>query len=308
MRPSRFNPVLMIRTHLCICLLFTVNILTAQVHPDTLFDPIIENPLYPRGKGPSVYVDAAHHNYHTASDRFAPFAKVLRKDGYNVLENLRSFNEADLTSFDLLVISNALNAINIGNWTIPTPSAFTEAEIIAVKKWVEEGGRLLLIADHMPFSGAAYDMAFAFGFHMPNCFAMDNRRRSLEYFTRKDSTLYANEITDGLLSKQFTDSIITFTGSAFMIPVASIPILKLNNYTLLSPQQAWQFSNDTPYEDSGNFFQAAALNFGKGKLIVMGEAAMFTAQVAGERKIGMNTPEAKFNIQLLRNTIQWLLK
>jgi hypothetical protein len=224
-----------------------------------------------------------------------------------VRENLKAFDENELKQMSLLVISNALNELNIGNWTTPTPSAFTEEEIQTTKNWVEQGGRLLLIADHMPFSGAAQKMAKAFGFHLPNCFAMDNRRRGLEYFTRIDSTLYSNEITNGLNEEQYIDSIITFTGSGFRIPAAAIPILKLNNYTLLSPSQAWQFSNDTPSEPSDNFFQAAALKFGKGKVVVMGEAAMFTAQVAGERKIGINTPEAKFNVQLLRNTIQWLI-
>lgn len=296
------------RSYLLLLLIFYVLELKAQVYPDTLFSPIIERPIFPNGDGPEVFVDAAHHNYHTASNRFAPFANVLRKEGYRIQENQELFNEKDLKAMPLLVISNALNEANTESWTAPTPSAFTSEEIQAVRNWVEQGGRLILIADHMPFSGAASDLASAFGFHLPNGFAMDNRRRRLEYFTRADSTLYPNEITDGMNREQYTDSIITFTGSGFMIPTTSIPILRLNDYTLLYPTQAWQFDNDTPSESSDNFFQAAALRFGKGKIVLMGEAAMFTAQIAGDRKIGMNSPEAKYNVQLLRNTVQWILK
>ena len=74
---------------------------------------------------------------------------------------------------DLLVISNALNIRNIENWTLPTPSAFTEDEIKNIVNWIEEGGSLFLIADHMPFPGAAFDLAEALGFKSSNGFAYD---------------------------------------------------------------------------------------------------------------------------------------
>lgn len=289
-------------------LLFLTSIATSQVSPDTLFDPVLNAPAYPKGQGPLIHVDAAHHNYHTASDRFAPFAKVLQNDGYKVSENTMSFDQAGLSTMELLVISNAINEANWENWSNPTLSAFTQNEIAAVKNWVQSGGKLLLIADHMPFAGAAKELAAAFGFKLCNCFAMDNRRRNPEIFLRSDSTLLSNEISNGNSTQQEVDSILTFTGSAFKIPKEAIPILKLKNYSLLSPEQAWQFKNDTPHENSDDHYQAAALQFGKGKLVLMGEAAMFTAQLAGNQKIGMNSPLANYNTQLLRNTISWLMK
>lgn len=56
--------------------------------------------------------------------------------------------------------------------------------------------------------------------------------------------------------------------------------------------------------------QLAYFPYGKGKVVVSGEAAMFSAQLAGprEQKVGMNNELAKENVQLLRNLLGWLVE
>ncbi|MBK9492350.1 MAG: DUF4350 domain-containing protein [Haliscomenobacter sp.] len=106
----------------------------------------------PLVQGPIVCIDAAHQNFHTPDNRFYAFAKLLRADGYVVKAFEQTFSAESLKQCQILVISNPLNQINAGgNWRLPTPSAFTSAEIQAVKTWVANGGKLFLIADHMPF-------------------------------------------------------------------------------------------------------------------------------------------------------------
>ena len=73
----------------------------------------------------------------------------------------------------ILVIANALNERNVDNWSLPTLSAFSQEEIKIIEKWVYNGGRLFLIADHMPWPGAAADLATVFGFKFYNCFNVD---------------------------------------------------------------------------------------------------------------------------------------
>ena len=46
----------------------------------------------------------------------------------------------------------------------------------------------------------------------------------------------------------------------------------------------------------------------KGKVVVFGEAAMFTTQKVGKIKMGMNSKAATENLQFLRNIIHWLDK
>ena len=75
----------------------------------------------------------------------------------------------------------------------------------------------------------------------------------------------------------------------------------------VQPERAWQFTDDSPREDVEGYCQAAVRQLGKGRVAIFGEAAMFSAQQAGQgRKFGMNAPEAEQNQQLLLNTLHWL--
>ena len=273
-----------------------------QQIPDTAYNFAVAHPRYGAGKGSVVAVDAAHNNFHTLDNRYGPFGKVLANDGYRLVSNDQPVTSAILRECRIYVISNPLDSSNIGKWQLPTPSAFSPAEITTIHDWVKNGGRLLLIADHMPFAGAAQALAHSFGFKFLNCFALDNRGRSLERFYRGNQTLSDNEITRGV------DTVVTFTGSAFEIPKSAKPILSLKSYTLSMPETAWQFEENTPTVPGEGFFQGAYMDYGKGKIVVMGEAAMFSAQLAGPNRnpVGLNRPEAKSNNQLLINIIHWL--
>lgn len=202
-----------------------------------------------------------------------------------------------------LMISNPLHTSNQGSWQLPTPSAFTPEEIAAVEQWVAGGGSLFLIADHMPFAGAAAELGRAFGFEFLNSFALDNRQRQIEYFTRQQGLLHGGPVTEGL------DSIVTFTGSAFLIPTAATPLIGLDErYTILMPAQAWNFTDDTPFVRGEGFYQLACRTYGRGRVMVSGEAAMFSAQLAGPNQapVGLNNPAAGRNVDLLRNIAAWL--
>src|SRR5215204_3935298 len=131
----------------------------AQQVSDTAFAPPIANPMYKAGKGPVVLLDEAHFNFHTADGRYQPFAALLRRDGYDVRASKLAFSNASLKDANILVIANALAERNKTEWTLPTPSAFTDDEVRAVSGWVNAGGSLFLIVDHMPFPGAAENLA-----------------------------------------------------------------------------------------------------------------------------------------------------
>jgi hypothetical protein len=77
---------------------------------------------------------------------------------------------------------------------------------------------------------------------------------------------------------------------------------------LLLPRQAWEFSDQTPRIGAGGMLQGAALEVGSGRVAVFGEAAMFTAQLAGKKHkpMGMNHPKASQNAQFLLNVMHWL--
>lgn len=285
--------------------------LDAQQVPDSAFAPAIAKPAFAEGAGPVVLVDEAHTNFHTTDGRYYAFARLLRRDGYVVRGTRDPFTPASLAGARVLVIANALNARNADDWILPTPSAFTPAEIAAVEAWVREGGSLLLIADHMPFPGAADGLAAAFGIAFGNGFAYDSTEQESRFrFSRTNGLLADHAIVNGRDASERVDSIDSFTGQAFRLMRADAqPLLTLAPGTvLLMPEVAWQFSSLTPRIQAGGMLHGAVLQHGQGRVAVFGEAAMFSAQLAGRDRapMGMNDPAAPQNAQFLLNVMRWL--
>ena len=284
--------------------------LVAQQAADTLFNPNVGAPAFKEGTGPTVLIDEGHFNFHTMNGRYLAFARLLHKDGYVVTPQRGRFARTDLDRARILVASNALAKENENDWNLPTPSAFDSAEIAAVRSWVNDGGSLWLIADHMPFPGAAGLLAAEFGILMGNGFAVDARTEDGRMrFTRSDGSLADHPITRGRNPSERIDSVIAFTGQAFRLEGTGDPLMTLRrNVVLLMPEVAWQFSRLTPSISASGMLQGAAIRFGKGRVAVFGEAAMFSAQLAGPNRapVGMNDPSAPQNAQLLLNVIHWL--
>lgn len=283
--------------------------LCAQQVADTTFFPVVENPAYPVGGGPVVVVDAAHHNFHTLDGRFLAFGRVLQGDGYVVRSSDTPFSASALAGATILVISNALHERNVEDWSLPTPSAFSADEIAVVREWVESGGSLWLIADHMPMPGAARDLAAVFGFQFNNGFAFDTLSQDVTIFRRSDGSLKDHPITLGREVAERIDSVRTFTGQAFRADPGIRPLFVFRRPTIsLMPDVAWEFDTNTQVVSVHGWFQAAVAQFGRGRVAAFGEAAMFTAQWAGPDNgwFGLRSPGAEQNQQFLLNVAHWL--
>ena len=278
---------------------------------DSAFAPDLGPPAFPAGRGPVVLLDEGHHNFQTLAGRYAPFARLLSRDGFVVRPLAAPLDSTALLPARVLVIANALSesAARAG-WRLPNPPAFSAQEIAAVSRWVAAGGSLLLIADHMPFPGAAETLAAAFGVVMTDGFATDGACAEDEFaFRRVDGGLAGHPVTDGRSRAERVDSVRTFTGQAFRLTVPGTGLLRLpRDSRVLLPAVAWQFSDSTPSISAEGMFQGAVLRHGKGRVAVFGEAAMFSAQVSGaaRRPMGMNAPRAAQNPRFLLNLMHWL--
>lgn len=285
-----------------------------QQVPDKTFQPKIESPAFEKGRGPRVGIDSAHHNFHTATGRYKSFADLLKRDGYRIIDFDQSITEQTLKKIDVLVISNALNKRNISDWSLPTPSAFDQDEMDALKLWVAAGGSLFLVADHMPFPGAASELAKAFGFTFSNGYArpaLQRERGAIGDVFGKTSGLIDSEITRGRSDAETVTSVTTFGGSAFQAPDNAIKIIQFGPKSVSrETKRAPGITRDAPTIKIDGWCQGAALKMKKGRVVVFGEAAMFSAQLAGQMKrpMGMNAPNAKQNYQLLLNVMRWLAK
>lgn len=287
--------------------------------PDRSFRPLIAMPRWNPEKGPTVCLDEAHHNFHTLDNRFWAFGELLRRDGYVVRPNKEKFAAGALSQCKVLVIANAMwSDAEWETYPYPTPSAFTPAEIKAVHDWVKGGGRLLLIADHMPIAGANARLAAPFGVTFNDGFAVDGfsgneASRDSAFakptiFRTEDGTLRHHSIVTGLPMDEPVSRIRTFTGQAFKAPNAERILVLPETFVSLMPRIAWQFKPDTRQVPVGGWLQGAVMRVGQGRAAFFGEAAMFSAQVAGpnRRPMGMNAPGAEQNFQFVLNLMHWL--
>jgi hypothetical protein len=285
--------------------------------PDTSFDPTVSDPAYEAGAGPLVCLDEAHNNFHTLGNRFWAFGELLRRDGYVVEANKEKFTVEVLERCRVMVISNAqLDLDGWGEYPYPTPSGFTDAEIDAVHTWVEDGGSLLLIADHMPLAGVAARLASAFGVEFYDGFAVagfeDATSRDAAFgiptiFSLETQTLLPHPITQGRTEKEAVTSIRSFTGQAFRVPESAQPLMVLpEDFVLLMPEKAWEFGPNTKTIPVGSWSQGAVMSFGSGRAAFFGEAAMFSAQITDGSPSGMNAPMAEQNFQFVLNILHWL--
>lgn len=279
---------------------------------DDQWVPSVASPAYPAGDGPLVLVDAGHGNFHTIDGRYSAFADLLRLDGFRVRSTETRVTPETLDQASILVISNALLGGDDAEWSLPTPAAFTEDEIEVIADWVDSGGSLLLIADHMPFPGATATLAEKFGFTFYNGFAMKSATAGgVLTFTRSSGALVDHAITRGRTASERIESLTSFTGQAFGFSGEVQPLMHMpDDWKVFLPSEAWDFDESTPRVSASGLIQGGVVERGVGRVAVFGEAAMFTAQVSirnGKvRRMGMSHPAASENAQFVLNVMRWL--
>ena len=285
--------------------LIYVGAANAQQIADPEFDASVEKPAYTRN-GPRVMFDEAHHNFHTMDGRYKPFATLLLNDGYRVVRNRLPFTKRSLEDFKIVVIANALGAEEMDDDGAEN-SAFTDQECQALHDWVRGGGSLLLIADHAPFGGAAEMLAKKFGVEMSKGYTFDESNSaegspSSIIYSRENNLLLSHPITNGRRETERINKVMSFTGQSLIGPKDSYPILKLADTAKDTPDR-----QATTATSAAGRAQALAFKFGKGRVLIQGEAAMLSAQIAGRNnfRMGMNVPGTD-NKQYVLNVMRWL--
>ena len=289
-----------------VVLLLVSQITAAQQRPDPDFNVAVEKPAYTKNF-PRVLFDEAHNNFHTSTGRYKPFADLIANDGYHVVRNRKPFTRPALDTFKVLVIANALGAEDMEDDGADR-SAFTDEECDAVRDWVQAGGALLLIADHAPFGGAAENLGKRFQIEMSKGYTLDPANSFAEgrpgslLFSRENKLLVDHPITRGRNANEAIKRVFTFTGQSLKGPKDSAAFMMLADTAKDRANQ----TADTEISAAGRA-QGLALKFGKGRVVVMGEAAMLSAQLAGaeNRPMGMNVPGSD-NRQLALNIMHWL--
>ena len=281
---------------------------------DPGFDPSVAHPAY-TAEHPRVAVDEAHHNFHTIEGRYRPFAQLLTSDGYNVTSTNAAFDAAALSVIDVLVIANARGGNSATDAAKP---AFSASECDAVEKWVRAGGALLLIADHAPFGSAAHDLAFRFGVDMGRGYVFDPQHAegdpTILVFSADNGLLGDHPVLRGHSESEHIHRIVAFTGQSLGIPSGATALMRLapSAFEVDSYLPGMAIPASTKGRSDVGRAQGVALSLDRGRVIVVGEAALFSAQVLkferpGEPdlRFGMNAP-GNDDKQFVLNILHWL--
>jgi len=297
-------------------MLLVANGAGAQQVSDSTFDTRVARPAFAKD-GPRLLFDEAHFNFHTADGRYKVFADLATHDGFRLTPNGERFTPARLAGFDVLVIANALGHEDMSN-PDAEKAAFTPEECDAVRDWVRGGGALLLVADHAPVGAAARPLGGRFGVDMRNAYAVDPGRAvdgqpGLALFTADGGLDTTHPIVRGREASERVRRVISFTGQSLAGPDSARSILTFSPRAEDLMVGFGQAGRDVPKDkrkSAAGRSQMLAFPFGRGRVVVLGEAAMFSAQLAGPGgrvKMGMNYPGID-NRQLVLNTMRWLAR
>ena len=266
---------------------------------DLSFDVSVARPAYTK-KRPKALFDEAHNNIHTASGLYKPFADLITNDGYIVVPNKEKFQSSTLAGYDVLIIVNAAGPR--GQRANP---AFTDEECDAVRDWVKSGGSLLFIADHAPMGAAAEILAKRFGVDMSkgftdNASSVDKVLGDIT-FSRENKLLADSPITRGRNPDERVSRVVTFTGQSLKATADDSAAL------LILPDTAVDtFPQSKQSVSAAGRAQGLTIKFGKGRVVILGEAGMLTAQIDDKnRAFGMNYPNTD-NKQFALNIMHWL--
>lgn len=300
---------------LLVLILFLSVMAFSQQVADPNFDTRVARPAYTRSH-PRVLFDEAHNNFHTTGGRYKGFAELITNDGYRVTPNKEKFSERVLKGYDILLIANPLNDGGDVENPMEDRPAFTEAECDAVRDWVRAGGALLLIVDHTPWGAAARNLAKRFDVDMSNSYTRDPSNYDQDYgslsaviYSRENHNLGAHPITRGRNAREKINVVETFTGQSLKGPSESVAFLKLSDLATDEPPSPGDAKVKPPRTSAAGRAQGIALRFGKGRVVVLGEAAMLSAQIVGsgedKYRVGMNRSYID-NRQLALNIMHWL--
>jgi len=320
----------------------------AQQGPDTTWTPTIARPAY-AANGPRVGIDEAHLNFHTATGNYRPFATLLRRDGYRVSANTAPFTRRSLAAFDVLVIANArggtgLDALFAPAFTAEECTAVREwvrggGSLLLIADHAPFGTAAEALS--LQFG---VDMSKGWTFDS----TAGNSEGNLTFlrYDRENGLLGTHPILQGRDESERVSRVVSFTGQSLSVPAGADVLLRLSPTaqdrqpptreeaqaqavrrqrmvdSVVAAMRARGGADSTVIatpmrDDSPQRFASAAgraqglaLTLGSGRVVILGEAAMLTAQVVNipgrePMRMGMNVP-GHDDQQFALNILHWL--
>ena len=293
---------------------------------DASFRPRVVEPSFSGRPRPRLAIDQGHSNFHTAGGRYSPFVRLMERDGFRVTASEGRITAEALRGVGVFVTANALgykgmaqqlaNVLGLERIVRFEVDAFGAGEIATLTSWVSNGGSALVVADHAPAADASRRLAATFGVEMTAWWVEDEQNTDREshnpatlVFSRENGLLPDHPILNGRNEAERVSRIMTFTGQGLRVPSNAVALLP---FAPSAREYPFRFSREAQSRSAFGLAQAIAVEFGKGRVVVMGEAAALTAQRiessgAAPYLMGMNRPGTD-NQQFALNIAHWLMR
>ncbi len=195
--------------------------------------------------------------------------------------------------------------------------AFSSEECAAIRDWVTNGGSQLLVTDYAPTAKKADLLAKEFGVKLRDGYAVEpnwhdqaTRKWGFVVFSREDGLLVDHPITRGRTNSEALNKVVTFSGQGMDYPANAIPFLKLSNEAREYPYHE-KMSGDDEYRSGAGSAEGVAFEFGRGRVVMLGDAAVLTSQVthvAGKDITYGMAYTGSDDRQLALNIMHWLMR
>lgn len=277
--------------------------------PDNEYDVTVKEPKL-AGLKTRIFFDEAHKNHHEIERTYKPFAALLRNDGCIITAARKPIVKPVLEEAEIYVIATAMGKEEPGE-----KSPFTDSEINTLEEWVRNGGSALIVTEHYPFGLAMQSLLKKFGVTVHNGYTEDSTLTNKDV---RDALLF--EKSNGSLNDNHSitsnvDRVNTFTGSSVKGDSTWMPLLiftdNAQNYNVdvKVNKDGGDVNVNIAYADfysAKGYAQGICKIYGKGKIVVLAESAMLTAQIdKNGNKFGMNIPNAD-NKEFTLNIFRWL--
>ena len=206
--------------------LFLSSLCRGQMFNDSPFIAKVAHPKFKAGQGPSILIDAAHHNFIIEMGLIKPLIDVLQSDGYKPKIDSQTFTKNYLSKYKMLVIMPAM-PFEFGSKNIITDEiTFTKEELNTLHEWVENGGSLLMLSEHAPIDKSMTPLFNKFGLatttgiiydsaHCDASIKIPSYQMLIQYTSTNGLLNTKHPITLGQNSSEAIHRMITYGGSGF---------------------------------------------------------------------------------------------
>lgn len=288
-----------------------------RVTVDAAAVPPIATPVW-SADGPTVLIDDGHLNPLTGRTGLAPLAALLRADGYRVLEDDNAGRAEVLRRTRVAIVaaalgpSGALRTVLTGTGLERLPlldgDAMLGSEVETIEAWVRNGGSLLIAADPAPAGPAMAALAARFGVGLAGGTVID-RPRSVGTtpwriaFTRDAGLAAGHPILDGTGPSDRITRVVTDAAPALTTSDAVTVLLRLGPSALEVPTRDASADTGTPVSGRAH---AVALTRGRGRVVVLADAGLLTAERRSDGTRGGLAETDSDNARFVRRLVHWL--